>query len=120
MADSLDAYSPGEIDPIAFATLSTEEQTAVSGAIDSAAGVYTDRGQSGDGSQFVYRNDVTNQYFVSHDESVYLVQVIVDIGYFSLLGGLFVGVMGLLLVASGLWARRSGPSLRSDSLSETE
>ena len=120
MAASLDAYSLAEIERVAFATLSPNEQTAVAGAIDSPERVYTDRGQSGDGSQFTYRNDVINQYFVSHDESIYLVQVVVDIGYLSLLGGLLIGVVGLLLVASGLWARRSGPSLRSDSLSEAE
>ena len=120
MAESLDAYSPAEIEPIAFATLSPAEQTAVAGAIDSPERVYTDRGQSGDGSQFVYRNDVINHYFVSHNESIYLVQVVVDIGYPSLLGGLLVGLVGLLLVASGLWARRSGPSLCSDSRLEAE
>jgi hypothetical protein len=120
MAASLDVYSPGEIEPIAFAMLSSDEQTAVAGAIDSPARVYTDREQSGDGSQFAYRNDVINQYFVSHGESIYLAQVVVDIGYLSLLGGLLIGMVGVLLVASGLWARRSGPSLRSDSLSEAD
>ena len=111
MAGSLDAYSPDEIEPIAFATLASEEQTAVRGAIYSADSIYTDRGQSDAGSQFVYRNDVITQYFVSHDGSIYQVQLVVDIGPLSILGGLLVGMVGVLLVASGLRARGFGPSL---------
>ncbi|PHQ45520.1 hypothetical protein DJ68_12395 [Halorubrum sp. C3] len=106
MAESLDAYSPAEIEPIAFTTLSPGEQAAVAGAISSSDGVYSDRGRSDDGSQFAYRNDVINQYFVRYEGSIYHVRVVVDIGYLPLAGSLAIGGARALLVASGLWRHR--------------
>jgi hypothetical protein len=108
MAQSLDAYSPADIEPVAFETLSPGEQTAVSGAIESSDRVYTDRGRSDDGTRFTYRNDIVNQYFVSREQSIYLVRVVIDIDLLSLIGGILVGVAGIALVASGLRGRRSG------------
>jgi len=66
LAASLDAYSPAEIDPIAFETLSKAEQTDIAEAVASPQGVYLDRGCSDDGTQFTYRNDVVTQCFVSY------------------------------------------------------
>ncbi|PHQ41371.1 hypothetical protein Z052_15180 [Halorubrum sp. C191] len=110
MAASLDAYSPSEIEPIEFEALSPEEQAAVrgGGAVGSADRIYSDRGPSDEGTRFAYRNDVTNHYFVEYEGSIYLVRVVVDIGYLLLAGSLAGGGVGALLVVSGLWRRRSG------------
>ncbi|WP_218827438.1 hypothetical protein [Halorubrum ezzemoulense] len=108
MAASLDAYSPSEIEPIEFAALSPEEQAAVRGAVSSADRIYSDRGPSDEGTRFAYRNDVTNHYFVGYEGSIYLVRVVIDIGYPLLAGSLAAGGVGALLVASGIWRRRSG------------
>ena len=108
MAASLDAYSPSDIAPIAFDALSPGEQTAVAGAVRSPRGVYTDRGRSDDGGQFAYRNDIVTQYFVDYRGSIYLVRVVVDVGYLWVAGGVLAGGVGLLLIASGLRAWRIG------------
>lgn len=106
MAASLDAYSPAEIDSTAFATLSSAEQTAVRGAIDSAAGVYTDRGRSADGDHLTYRNDIISHRFVGYEGSIYLVRTVIDVGYLSLGGSILVGSAGFALIGSGLRRRR--------------
>jgi hypothetical protein len=40
MAESLDAYAPEEIEPVAFSALSSAEQTAVAGALDAPNRIY--------------------------------------------------------------------------------
>lgn len=70
MADSLAAYSPAGVEPIAFETLSAEEQTVIKKTIQSPARVHTDRGWSAQSVQLTYRNDVAFIQFVQYEGAI--------------------------------------------------
>lgn len=108
MVTSLESYTESEIDTVAFSTLSSAEQTAITRASQSPQWTYTDRGSSDRGSHFEYRNDVVNHYFVSYNGSIHLVHVVIDMNPLLLGGGSLGGVAGIALVIGGLWSIRTG------------
>lgn len=103
MASTMESYSASEIDTVSFSTLSSAEQTAVTRASQSPQLTYTDRGASDNGSNFEYRNDIVNRYFVSHNESIYLVHVVVAMSPLSMGTGILGVVTGIALIVGGVW-----------------
>ncbi len=108
MASTLESYSASDIDTVPFSTLSSAEQTAVTRASQSPQLTYTDRGASDSGSNFEYRNDIVNSYFVSHNESVYLVHTVVAMSPLSMGTGVLGGAAGIALIVGGVWSSRLG------------
>lgn len=105
MATAVESYSASEIEPIAFSNLSAPEQTAITCASQSSQLTYTDRGASDSGTRFNYRNDIVNSYFVSYNESILRVKVVIAMNPVSVGAGSLSGVGGAILVISGLWGR---------------
>lgn len=108
MATAVESHSASEIDTVAFSTLSSAEQTAVTRASQSSQLTYTDRGASDSGGHFEYRNDVVNQYFVRYNGSILLVHVVVAMSPLSMAGGVLSGIAGIALVIVGVWSERHG------------
>ncbi len=106
MASALESYSASEIDPIEFSALSSGEQTAVTRASRPPGSTYSDWGTSDSGSRFEYRNDVVNEYFVSYDDSVQLIRVVVAMDPLLMAAGVVGGVVGIALIIGGVWRER--------------
>lgn len=106
MATTEESYSASEIDPIAFSSLSTAEQTAITRASQSSQLTYTDRGASDSGTQFNYRNDIVNPYFVSYNESILRIEVVIAMNPVSVGVGSLSGIAGAVLATGGVWERR--------------
>ncbi|EMA26746.1 hypothetical protein [Haloarcula argentinensis] len=106
MATAVESYSASEIEPIAFSNLSAPEQTAITRASQSSQLTYTDRGASDSGTHFNYRNDIVNSYFVSYNESILQVKVVIAMNPVSVGAGSLSGVGGAILVIGGLWGHR--------------
>ncbi|GGK83874.1 hypothetical protein GCM10009067_40010 [Haloarcula sebkhae] len=106
MATAVESYSASEIDPIAFSNLSAPEQTAITRASQSSQLTYADRGASDSGTHFNYRNDIVNSYFVSYNESILRVEVVIAMNPVSVVAGSLSGLAGAVLAIGGLWGRR--------------
>jgi hypothetical protein len=110
MATAVESYSASEIDPIEFSTLSAAEQTAITRASQSPQLTYTDRGASDSGTQFKYRNDIVNFYFVSYNDSIIRVRVVIAMDSVSVGAGSLSGLVGAVLAIGGVWGRRRSES----------